>query len=249
MNPFVQQINFYDVIPLPAILLAILGLYYICKNKKWILLSELILGIIFWFFYSFSNYRFFVEFGRIAIITSIIVVIISGFGLFQLEKYIKLKFKENGHNILKITEAAILLVFLLLVPIYTKGENWKKIISIDPASGATAYPKSPANNYLIADDLKIFENVKNKKFLSVSWKGTVLGVATGNYPILTKQGTISIGSEKTLNNFLKADCKGKENMAKKLKLDYIYLYKIDCPSFQKMSESQEGFILYKTNLK
>lgn len=249
MNPFMQQINFYDVIPLPAILLAILGLYFIYRSKKWVLLSELILGIIFWLVYAFNGYRFFIEYGRIAVITSVIAVIISGFGLFELEERVKIKFKKDKYIILKMSEAIILFIFLILVPIYTNGETWKKIISVDPVSGLTAYPKSPANNYLTVDDLKIFENIKNKRFLSVSWKGTTIGVATGNYPALTKQGTISIGSEKILNDFSNANCRGKTELAKKFKLDYIYLYQINCPGFQKIAESQEGFILYKTDFK
>lgn len=248
MAPLVPQINFYDIIPLPAILLAILGLYYLYKNKKWILLSELILGCIFWFFYAITDYRFFAEYERISVFTSIIIVIISGFGLFQLEKYIKSKLKKNGYGILKIVEVATLLIFLVLVPQYTKGDNWKKIIEINPAGGPIVYSKSPANEYLTADDLRIFKNIKDKRFLSVPWKGAVIGVATGNYPVLTKQGTISIGSQNILNNFLQGKCSRKKNLAKSFKLDYVYLYSINCPGFKTIDKSKEGFILYKTDL-
>ncbi|MGA2418346.1 MAG: hypothetical protein ABSF55_03855 [Candidatus Staskawiczbacteria bacterium] len=242
--PFIPQLYFYNIMPIPAILLAIFGLYYIYKNKKWVLLSVFISGVIFWFFYSFTIYRFFAEYERIAIFTSIIVVVIAGFGLRQLEDYIKFKLEKNGDKVLETTEIIILFVFLLLAPFYTRGENWEKLVEIYPANGSAAYPKSPANNYLTQDDLKIFKNIKNKRFLSIPWKGTVIGVATRNYPVLTKQGTISLGSDAILNNFLQADCVGKEDMAKKLKLDYIYIYPFDCPDFKKIDESKEGLILY-----
>jgi len=247
--PFVSQMYFYNIIPIPAILLAVLGIYYISKNKKWILLSELILGVVFWFFYTFTYYRFFIEYERIAIITSVITVIVSGFGLWQLEKYVKFKFVKTGGNIFKILELVVLLIFLILIPFYTQGERWRSILAVYPATGAVAYPRSPANNYLTADDLKIFKNIKNKTFLSLPWKGTVIGVATGNHPILTKQGTISLGNQNVLNNFVKRNCVGKENMVKKLELDYIYIYKFDCPGFKELSESSEGLVLYKVDKK
>lgn len=251
MAPYIPQLYFYNIIPMPAILLAIFGLYYICKNKasqtgeKWILLSEFIMGIIFWFVCSSTVGRFFAEYERVVIFTSIIVVVISGFGLKQVEKYIVSKFQKNGQKIIKITEIAILFVFFILIPFYTNGENWKKIISLDPTNNTTIYPKSPANNYLTDDDLKIFKDIKGKRFLSIPWKGTVIGVATGNYPILMKEGTISIGLNSTLDDFLKADCLGKERIAKRFNLDYIYIYEFDCPSFEKIAESNENLVLYK----
>ena len=123
--PLVPCVNFYDIIPLPAILLAIFGIYYICKNKKWEILSVFILGLIYWFTYSFTNYRFFSEFERILILTSTIIVIISGFGLKQLEYYVEAKFNKDWYKVVKIAEVVTLAVFLFLVPFYTQGENWK----------------------------------------------------------------------------------------------------------------------------
>lgn len=249
MAPFIPQLGFYNIIPMPAFLLAILGLYFICKNKKWILLSEFILGAIFWFFYSFTVYRFFVEYERVVVLTSIIIVIISGFGLKQAEEYFKIKSKDRKFKIFQLIEILVLFAFLFLVPVYTRGENWKRIISINPANGAMFYPKSPANNYLVADDLRIFKDIKSKRFLSLPWKGTVIGVATGNYPVLTKEGTISLGSNKILNDFMIANCKDKKNIAKRFNLEYIYIHEFDCSEFQKLDKSQEGLVLYKVQLK
>jgi len=248
-TPYLPRINFYDIIPMAAIILSFFGLYYIFKNKKWILLSELAVGVIYWIFYAVSGHRFFAEYERISIFTSVIVVIISGLGLGQIERYMKTNFPDNWYDVLRLAEVVALSVFLFLVPTYTNSQGWQKIISVNPVDGSIAYPRSPANNYLTAEDLRIFKNIKNKSFLSIPWKGTVVGIVTGNYPILTKQGTISIGSQDMLNNFSRADCQGKEKLVKKFKLDYIYLYKFDCPSFKKIDASNEGFILYKTDLK
>ena len=243
--PLIPQFYFYDIIPLLAILLAIFGVFNLYKSKKWVLLSELILGVVFWAFYSFTVFRFFAEYERVVIFSSIIVVIISGFGLLRLEGYIRMKFETFGEKIIKITEVAILFIFLLSVPFYTQGENWAKLVEVNPANGDIAYPKSPVNQYLTTDDLKIFKNINGKRFLSLPWKGTVIGVATGNYPVLIKQGTLVIGSNDMLIDFLRADCPGKNNIAKQFNLDYIYIYEFSCPNFEKIDQSDEGLTLYK----
>ena len=246
-DPFIVQLSFYRVMPVLAIFLAIPGLYFLCKNKKWVLLSELIFGAILWLIYSFTTTRFFIEYERVVIFTSVIAVIISGFGLKQIEGYVKIKFKKNGSNIIKTAEIIALSVFLIMVPFYTQSDNWKNFVLIDSANGAVAYPKSPANNYLTLDDLRIFKNIKNKIFLSIPWKGTVIGVATGNYPVLVKDGNIMMGTQNMLDNFLNSDCKAKEDEVKKLNLNYIYIYEFNCPEFKEIDKSSEGFVLYKTD--
>lgn len=244
--PYATVANFYDIMPLPAILLAIFGLYFIYKNKKLTVLAGFILGVVYWTFYSLSSHRLFTEYERIVIITSIIVVIISGFGLSQIENFVKTKFKKPGLTFLITAEILALLMFLFLALSYTQQEQWKKIILIHKENGSIKYPRSPANSYLTDDDLKIFKGIKEKNFLSLPWKGATIGISTQNYPVLAKQGTMSVGSQNVLDKFMGANCKKKTNLAKKLNLDYIYLYKIDCPGFKKIARSQEGFTLYKT---
>jgi len=242
--PSITQLYFYRVIPLPAVIFATMGLYFTYKNKKWIF-TELIFCAVVWFFYSLTVNRFFIEYERMVIFVSIIAVIISGFGLKFIEEEIKKEFQKKGEDFLKIAEISVIFIFLLLVPYYTQGTNWKNFILINPNNNIISYPKSPANNYLTTDDLRIFKDIKNKKFLSISWKGTVIGVATGNYPVVSKAGTISIGREITIDDFLNSDCAGKTYIARLTGVEYVYMPKFDCLGFKEMDKSEEGLVLYK----
>ncbi len=185
------------------------------------------------------------EYERVVFFTSIIIVLISGFGLEELERFISLRFKNIRFPIFKYLEASALILFLAMIPFYTRANNWQKLIWLNSENGIKSYPKAPANNYLTDDDLRIFKNIKNKKFLSVPWKGTVIGITTDNYPLVTKEGTISINPKEGVEAFLNSSCEEKKKLAKKYNLDYIYLYGFDCPGFKMIDKSGEGFVLYE----
>jgi len=53
-GPNLTNINFYNIIPWPIILLALIGLPFVFKQKKW-LFYVFLLGVCFWFFYSFIS--------------------------------------------------------------------------------------------------------------------------------------------------------------------------------------------------
>jgi len=233
------EFAFYNVIPIPAIFLAFWGINSVYKNLKWFF-AVFVLGCAFWFFYSFTTSRFFIEYERVVFFVSIIVCVISGFGLSRIENFFG-RFK----NIFKFLVLFSIVLFLVFLPFYTRQEGWKKFIVKDIITGTTVfYPKAPANNYLTPEDIRIFSRIKDKRFLSIPWKGTVIGVATQNIPLVTKQGTISLG-ESALFDFLSADCSGKLTIAKKQKIDYVYLNQFNCPQFNEADRSREGFVLYE----
>jgi len=240
---YIPQYNFYDIIPWASILFFIFTAKTIFKNYKW-LFSQIVLGTIFWILYSFATYRIIIDYERIVFFTSIIVVLASGFGMKILFDYIDSK-KLIKYPASNFIIAGFIIFFILFIPFYTSQNNWQKFVLINPVNGAKAYAKAPANNYLVSDDIELFKDIRQQKFLSIPWKGLVIGVATNNYPAVAKEGIMSVGNSKIIDQFLQADCAGKLNMAKNQKLDYIYLYEFNCQGFEKIGTSQEGFVLFK----
>jgi len=259
---YIPRYNVYDIIPVPVILLALLGIYPVYKKRKYIFF-QLALGIFLWILYLFTIYRIVIEFERVVFITAVIVTLISGFGLAEIENYIDFKFnpfdtlrRDSGQglgvknikiSIFKCAGVIIIFIFLLLVPFYTQRDNWKKFTPVDPATGEFISPKSPANNYLTQDDIRIFKNIEGKRFLSIPWKGLVIGVATDNFPSITKEGTETNGSEGDYYSFINSGCDIKHSFIFKYRPDYVYLQELNCPEFEKLDESSEGLILYKVN--
>lgn len=246
LGDFVPQINIFYVIPLPIIFLAFWGLFSVFKNKKWIF-SQFLVGTAYWILYFFTTYRIIIDFERIVYFTSIIIAVISGFGLDNLVKYINLKFKNIVGKFAGYAEVFAVFLFLLFIPFYTDYDGWKKFVAINYVDGAVTFPAAPANRYLTEDDIRLFANIKGKRFLSVPWKGAVVGIATDNYPVAAKAGTISIGSAKDANLFSMSNCETKKNIAEEKKIDYVYLGEFYCEGFEKISRSAEGFTLYKTS--
>ncbi len=236
----IPQLFFFDVIPVWSICLFILGLSKILKNKLW-LFSIFSLASFCWIFYSFNINRVVIEYERVVFFTSIVVVLISGFGL----DWIEGRFRDFKFPVFKYTGGAVLIIFLLAHPFYTRTNNWDRLVLVNSINAVKSYPKSPANKYLTEDDLKIFQDIKNKRFLSIPWKGLVIGISTGNYPVGAKEGTMSAGSIQSVDEFIGSDCMGKLQVAEKEKLDYVYFSGFDCPGFKKINESSEKLILYK----
>lgn len=243
-SPFNPQYIFYYIIPFPVILLVLFSLKNLYKNNKWFL-GLLITGIIFWIFDAFTIKRIFIEYERIAVFASLMVCLSAGFGLNEIGKYIGLKFKENWFSVFNFILAGAVVPFLIFIPFYTQRNDWQKLVLADSIKNTKIFPKAPANQYLAGGDLEIFKNIKNKKFLSIPWKGTAIGVATENYPAVTKEGTISVGDSSIVDIFSTSNCDIKTSIATQYNLDYVYLYNFNCPNFKKISESKEGLILYE----
>jgi len=238
------QVKPYYVLPVFVLALSVFGIYSSYKKNKY-LLFQAILGTLFWVYYSFSTNRFSIDHERVVFYTSILIILLAGFGLHIIENYFSLN-KPKTSKVLKYVEILAVVMFLLFIPFYSQRQAWKKIMFVNAKTQSISYQMSPVNNYLTKEDLQIFSNIKGKRFLSYPWKGLTIGVATGNYPILTKEGNLMVGLPEILTNFVNSNCQGKLRVIENNKIDYIYLDNVfSCYGIEKVTETQEGFILYK----
>ncbi len=241
-NNYLPKFDFYHIIPWWTVLFAILGVFFVWKKKRW-LIFLFILGAGFWLLYLFSTYRIIIGFERIVLVSSVIVTLISGFGLDGAKNFLSSKFKKAAPFI-NYASVAVVIIFIMSFPNYTSSKNWEKLHLVHPETDAKLIPMATANNYLTYDDLVIFNYIKRKRFLSTPWKGTVIGVATENYPASTKGGTITMELD-LYDKFMRADCLRKKEIVKEKKLDYVYSHPFFCEGFEEINKSFEGFVLYK----
>lgn len=240
---FISSFPIYYVVPIPVLIFGALGLYRMFKEKQ-ALLGILIVSLAFWICYTFTPYRFIIEFERVIVVASILIIVVAGFGLKTVFDWLE-KFKFFNSIFL---QRLILFAFLPLLLIYTKSSSWENFTVSQIGSEIVSTSKPLVNKYLHPDDLKLFANIKNKKFLAPAWKGTVISVATDNFPSAIKDGTISQPKQNLFVEFLNLSCIEKTGFIKKMELDYVYTPMFDCPGFRIEGKSAEELILYRTDL-
>ncbi|MFX0134835.1 MAG: hypothetical protein ACFFDN_14430 [Candidatus Hodarchaeota archaeon] len=239
----IPDFSIFKVVPVFILMFSAFGIFKAFRRRSW-LVVPIFIGLVYWVFYSFVLWRVIIEYERVVVSTSILIVILSGFGLCYLITYLRRINFVRRYKILKISQFLILILFLIFSFFYTQRDNWQglKLYSLDREK--VNNPASPANNYLQFDDLKLFEGINGKSFLSIPWKGTVIGVATGNYPLETKPGTIS-NTIIRFRDFMGTDCEGKIKIAKDYRIDYVYSPEFKCSGFELIGTSSEGLYLYK----
>jgi hypothetical protein len=136
---------------------------------------------------------------------------------------------------------AVPVIFLIFF--YTRISLWKKIKLYHYGLDKEFQTASPANQYLHPDDLRIFKTLKKNTFLAPPWKGTVLGIATDNYPLTVKSGTITI-SPLLYPEFMNASADEKVRLAERFGIQYVYSHPFYAAGFTLIGRSEEGLSLY-----
>lgn len=239
----IPDYSIWKVIPIPLLLLSVVGFVRCFIKKKW-LSAPLLIGLIYWLAYSQIPWRFIIEYQRIVLISSIILVLFSGFGLdFLLELLNKNKIIQK-FNLVIFLEIILLLSLAFFSFSYTNRENWSNL-KLHLNSGEMISPSPPASKYLHEDDLILFQNISKNVFISPPWKGLVIGAATGNYPLDTKDATIGVDILK-YSDFIDTNCINKKKLAIDYKIDYVYSSAFDCANFKFIGKSREGLYLYES---
>jgi hypothetical protein len=235
LDASIPNLSPWLIMPNYLLLLAILGIFPLVKQKKYFLLAPFFTGIIFWIIYTFTKNVFIIDHYRVAMITSLLAAMSAGFGLNWFFHFLYQKYGPINTKLEKIVPLAILLSFFVLSFYYTERTNWISLAKL---------PNSPVTAYLTNEDLDIFKVISGQTFVAPSWKALVLAVATGNKPLETKASTLAV-KKFSYENFTKMSCEEKEAEIIKKKIEYLYLKKIDCDFLVKINQSSEGLVLYK----
>ena len=182
----IPDFSIWKVVPVLSLFFFFWGVIRVWKEKKYWFIVSVVLGLVFWVVYSFVTKRIIIEYERVVLTTSVLVIFISGFGI---DSFFKVVQNVLGEKFRIIIFILIMLVFLIGSFSYTQREDWKELKLEFVSTGEMLEPASPANVYLNKDDLKLFEGISEKRFLSHPWKGLVIGVSTSNYPLETKTST------------------------------------------------------------
>ena len=238
----IPDFSIWKILSIPILFLAILGLKE-SKKRSW-LLAPVFVGLAYWVLYSRVLWRFVIEYERVVFATSVFITLLAGFGLNYLTFYLRKIPFVRKYWIAKLFFILILALFFVFSFSYTERDDWAEL-KLHVIGGKVISPAAPANIYLHEDDLKLFD-FKEKRFLSVPWKGLVIGVATKNYPLNSKSSTIT-NSIFRYYDFMSADCRDKKKIAEDYEIDYIYSDEFECEGFEKLGKSEEELYLYKTN--
>jgi len=237
----IPDFSILKVIPIPILVLVIPALLKL-KKKNYFLIAPVILGLVYWLLYSQVLWRIIIEYERVVVSTSILLVLFSGLGVQYVIDYIKENHRVKDY-IFVIAQIVILILFFVLSFSYTQRDNWQEL-KLRPLAGREISPASPANVYLNENDLVLFGDIKEKNFISLPWKGTVIGVSTDNYPLDTKPATIT-NSLLSYSFFISQNCDKKTELAKQYKIDYVYSKEFDCRDFKELAISKENLHLYE----
>lgn len=183
--------------------------------------------ILFWLLGAFFSRELVIGYPRAVLVASLLLIV---FACYAIDRF----YNHQKGIISDILFADLLVALMLLSSIYMFV--W----------GLESPHREIHSQKLLYEDVLNFEHIKGSRFLSTPWKGLVVGVATKNYPLSTKESIVAVNSV-GYHHFLGADCASKTEIARKKKMNFLYTDRVlDCPGFKQVGfTTSEGFRLYK----
>ncbi|MEI7810115.1 MAG: hypothetical protein WCI41_00975 [bacterium] len=243
----IPDFSIWNIIPIIFLPIIFFGLVKIIKDKLYYILAPILTGVFFWIIYTFILKTIIIEYPRVVVITSVLLIISSGFGFDYLYKILKEKYPEIlQKNIVNTIKIAVFLLVAIFSLTYTNNDRWSKLVlKLNPqANHKTVSPAPPANEYLTESDINLFSNIHQKRFISIPWKGLTIGVVTNNFPLESKPAVIT-NQFLSYGFFMSSDCVEKNYLAEKYSIDYVYSSEFACNNFDLVGNSPEKLFLYK----
>jgi hypothetical protein len=231
----------WGIVPWFVLVFAVLGLYDSFRKKRYAFLATIGVGAIFWVAYAFTTKVFIIDYPRIVVMTSLLLVMSAGFGFDLFFQKIRAEKYRVGIILFEIVVCGAFAFMAFSYPL----DSWADLtLHVSTSTGEViVYPQSPVGRYLTSDDIRLFSGISGKRFIAPPWKGLVVGAATDNYPLDTKPAMITV-SEYDYDSFMALDCASKEAGAKKKRIDYVYSSAFSCPDFVFEGTSSENLYLY-----
>lgn len=237
-----------DIIPVFLLPFSALGLWLAGKRKQAFFLAPIGVGIAYWTLYAFDSDVIVIEYPRIVIIVSLLLVVAAGLGIDQCIRWISERIQKPSYRrtIATAASALVLVSFALAVPGYARVVSRHQFILAQPSGGniILAVPALAINRYLTPDDLAIWRGISGATFTAPPWKGLVIAAATGNYPLETKASFVGTDIL-SYDRFMAADCADKAALAETYAIAYAYSDAFSCPGFEGVATSSESLHLYK----
>lgn len=232
----IPNYSLFTIIPFLSIILFPFGFYKIFRDRIYQLLIPISIGIIYWIIYSFTTRVFIIEYTRVVTITSILIVIVSGFSINDIIDY--------GKDYLIYIKYISFGIIIFCAFNYTGLNKWENLKLFIPEINRSLSPAAPANKYLHPDDLIIFNKLDRETFIAPEWKGLVIGVMTNNIPMKTKPSIIA-NNYFNYRDFMNQDCAGKLEYLNSHYVNYVYSEEINCDFLMQKEKSSEELFLYK----
>lgn len=236
------------VLPVFVLPFALLGLYPAFKKKLYFLILPLFVGLSYWFCYIDTEKVLIIDFPRVVVITSFLILIFFALSLNYILDIVTKEGQIKGWGS-KVFTLFIIIYILIAIGIsstYTENESWRGLkLDLNKDREKMSPPAPTASGFLIEDDLRLFSGFTKKTFISPPWKGLVISATTGNYPLATKPSTVGVFTLNYNVFVVESDCKEKQRLAIENKIDFVYSSKFECLNFKEEGRSAEGLILYR----